>query len=193
MSSEWDGDDSSMDANKWESSTDNIEGQEDWQELMARKNDGSFWSEFELNEEESAETLSSSEGDDDTTEEVVDEAEAWLDTLASISAGEVEFNIAEADKADKVRQMQEWGFETKTIENTFGVAMDDTLEKEDVEGMKAYRQGSYLEDEDWKKVESHSKVEKDPDTGDPIRQQMVCLCWTSSKSTCMVFVGIDYL
>jgi hypothetical protein len=168
MSDSWD-DSSSTNSNEWASSNDNYEEQEDWQELLARKNDGSFWSDFAPSSE-SNETLPSAAGD----AMMVDEAEAWLDTLASISAEEVEFNIVEADKADKVRQMQEWGFETKTIENTFGVAMDDTLEKEDVEGMKTYRQESYLEDEDWKKVESHTKVEKDPETGEPIRQQMVC-------------------
>jgi hypothetical protein len=54
--------------------------------------------------------------------------------------------------------------------NTFGVAVDDALEKEGVEvevveGTKKFRDESCLEDEDWKKVESHhTKVDKDPDT-----------------------------
>jgi hypothetical protein len=34
--------------------------------------------------------------------------------LQSIGAEEVEFNMVEAERADKVRQMQEWGFDDKT-------------------------------------------------------------------------------
>ena len=160
-------------SNTWGASTDNFEASEDWQEMLARKDDGSFWSDFESSSDDDDEESSSSKANTDTTMEI-DEAEAWLDTLASISAEEVEFNMAEADKADKVRQMQEWGFDDTAIENTFGVAMDDKLEK-DLEGMKMYRQESYIEDEDWTEVESHTKVEKDPETGEPIRAQMVCV------------------
>jgi hypothetical protein len=164
--SDWD--DQSNDSNQWKSADDNYGEQEDWQEMMARKNDGSFWTEFESSADtnETATVVA-------TVEEEVDEADVWLDTLASISAEEIEFNIAENERADKVRQMQEWGFDDTAISNTFGVAMDDSLEK-DVDGLQEFREQAYLDDVDWKKVESHSKVEKDTETGEAIRQQMVC-------------------
>jgi ferredoxin len=168
------------DPNKWMSSDDeSLNGSEgkDWQSVLDSKADGSFWSSFEPSPEEGTDLNGSandlpavSTGDDleDT------DAEAWLNTLASISAEEVEYNMKEADRADKVRQMQEWGFDSDTIKNTFNVAVDDSLEtKDEVIGMKQYRETSYWDDEDWKKVESHTKVEKDPETGEPMRQQMV--------------------
>lgn len=168
MSDDWT--DQTNDSNKWASADFDYTEQEDWQEMMARKNDGSFWSEFapSADTNDTIKTVAS--------EEVVDEADIWLDTLASISAEEIEFNIAENERADKVRQMQEWGFDDQSIENTFGVAMDDALEKADeVEGLKEFREQAYLEetDIDWKQVESHTQVEKDPETGEAIRQQMV--------------------
>lgn len=166
MSSGWN--DPSLDPNSWDSSDDDYEQQEDWQEMMARKNSGSFWSEFEP----------SSDSEEGTTvnkiDEDVDDADAWLDTLASISADEVEFNMAEAERADKVRQMQEWGFDDTTIGNTFDVAVDDSLENEGmVEGLQEFNEEGYLEEEDWRTIESHTKVERDEETGEPIRQQMV--------------------
>ena len=164
--SDWN--DQSSDTNQWTSSNDVYEEQDDWQEMMARKNDGSFWTEFESSEDTN-ETVAAAAA----IEEEIDEADFWLDTLASISAEEIEFNIAENERADKVRQMQEWGFDDKTIENTFGVAVDDSLEQQ-VEGLQKFREQAYLNDDvDWKTVESHTKVEKDPETGEPIRQQMV--------------------
>ena len=54
--------------------------------------------------------------------------QAFLDQLAALSAEEVEFNIKEADRADKARQMEEWGFDKKIIESTLDVATDSTLE-----------------------------------------------------------------
>jgi ferredoxin len=168
MSSDWN--DPSVNSNTWESSDDNYEKQEDWQEMMARKNDGSFWSEFEPSPE------TDEEGDAiiNTIDEDLDDADAWLDTLATISADEIEFNMAEAERADKVRQMQEWGFDDSTIANTFEIAVDDSLEQEGlVEGLQAFREEGYIEEQDWKTVESHTKVEKDEETGEPIRQQMV--------------------
>eukprot|EP00980_Cylindrotheca_fusiformis_P002893 scaffold675_cov103-Cylindrotheca_fusiformis.AAC.4 len=173
MSSDWN--DPSNDSNQWKASDDIYEEKEDWQEMMARKNDGSFWSDFEpSNTSAGDENITAAIENAAATEEEVDEAEAWLNTLASISADEVNFNMAEAERADKVRQMQEWGFDDETIFNTFGVAVDDALEQDGyIEGMKEYVETGYLDDEDWKTVESHAKVEKDPDTGEPIRQQMV--------------------
>lgn len=169
MSSDWN--DPSNNANQWESSNDNYEENEDWQELMARKQDGSFWSDFEPTPEDddSLEGLEKAEVKD------VDEADAWLDQLASISGDEVSFNMAENERADKVRQMQEWGFDDSTIANTFDVAMDTSLEQDGmVEGLQEFQQEGYLDDEtDWTTVESHTMVDKDPDTGEPVRQQMV--------------------
>lgn len=163
--------DSTNDSNTWKSSDDAYEQQEDWQEMMARKNDGSFWSEFEPTAE-TDEDIKALEDGEEAVE--VDEAEVWLNTLASISADEVEFNMLEAERADKVRQMQEWGFDDETISNTFDVAVDDALEKEgQVKGMQEFVETGYLDEEDWKTVESHTMVEIDSDTGEPIRQQMV--------------------
>lgn len=176
MASDWQ--DDNQDSNKWLASDDESSlgnSQTDWQDVLDSKADGSFWSSFEPSAEDDddatsgTEEMSLSTGDD-----LEDDAEAWLDTLASISAEEVVYNINEANRADKVRQMQEWGFDSETIKNTFGVEVDDSKEVEDqIEGMKAYRETSYEEEEDWKKVESHTKVELDPDTGEPVRQQMV--------------------
>ena len=151
--------------------------QDDWQEVMSRKKDGSFWSDFEPSDDNNDTdeiTLDRLTTPLDDDPDVDADAEAWLEALASISAEEVEFNINEANRADKAREMAEWGFDLETIKNTFDIAIDDSLEKED-EGMKTFRQESYWEDEDWKTVESHTKVEKDGETGEPVRQQMVCL------------------
>jgi hypothetical protein len=120
----------------------------------------------------------------------VDDSEAWLNTLASISADEVEFNMAEANRADQAREMADWGFDVETIKNTFGIAVDDELEKDEVEGMKTYRDESYWDDEDWKAVESHTKVERDPDSGDPFRQQMVSMSgWELPEWWSLLFVS----
>lgn len=166
-SDSWDG--SGADSNTWSSSNDpDYQDQDDWQELLARKDDGSYWSEFEPSQDSSNDTKTSSKADN------IDEAaDAWLDTIASLSAQEVEFNIKEADRADKARQMEEWGFEAETIANTLDIAMEE--EVEEVEGMTKYRQESYLEEDDLdlSTVESHTRVEKDPETGEPIRSQMV--------------------
>jgi ferredoxin len=164
--SDWN--DRSQDSNAWSSSDDpEYQDQEDWQEILSRKKEGSFWSEFESSPE--ADEIVATKSPVPTDEEAAD---AWLDTLASLSAQEVEFNLKEADRADKVRQMEEWGFTPETISNTLDVAVDDKLEQ-DVEGMKLYRQESYEDDIDLTTVESHSRVEKDPETGEPIRSQMV--------------------
>lgn len=173
--------DDSTDSNLWRSSDEDsipYDQQGDWENVLDRKADGSYWSSFEPLSDEEGEgdeiSFSEPKGDDDTTSTLEDDAENWLNTLASISAEEVEFNMAEAERADKVRQMQEWGFEKDAIKNTFGVEVDDALEtKDEMTGMKEYREMSYIEDEDLKKVESHTKVEKDPETGEPVRQQMV--------------------
>ena len=167
--------------------------QGDWQDRDS-KTDGNFWSSFEPSpEDDDEENVSSNKNnadDDANEEEVQDESELWLDLLANISAEEVEFNAQENDRADKVRQMQEWGFDENTIKNTYGVETDDTLEtKDEVTGMKEYREELYWEDEeDLKTVESHTKVEKDAETGEVIRLQSVyvdehsCIgCWNCAN------------
>lgn len=161
--------DQSQDSNTWSGSNDaDYQDQDDWQALLAKKSDGSYWSEFEPSETNGRETTEPAPSE-------VDEAEAWLDTIASLSAEEVEFNRKEADRADKARQMEEWGFEKETIANTLDVAVDDSLERsEEVKGMTAYREQSYLDDFiDLTTVESHTRVEIDEETGEAIRSQMV--------------------
>ncbi|CAB9520809.1 DNAJ heat shock N-terminal domain-containing protein [Seminavis robusta] len=166
--SDWN--DSSQDSNNWSSSDDaGNDAQEDWEDLLNRKNDGTFWSEFESSDD----SVVAQDVNVDEVEQV-DESEAWLETLASLQAEEVEFNMKEADRADKVRQMQEWGFDSSTIESTLDVSMDSALEETDeVDGMKLFREESYWEEEDLSLVESHTKVATDPDTGSAIRSQMV--------------------
>jgi len=167
--------------------------QGDWQDRDS-KTDGNFWSSFEPSpEDDDEENVSSNKNnadDDANEEEVQDESELWLDLLANISAEEVEFNAMENDRADKVRQMQEWGFDENTIKNTYGVETDDTLEtKDEVTGMKEYREELYWEDEeDLTTVESHTKVPKDEETGEVIRLQSVyvdehsCIgCWNCAN------------
>lgn len=170
---EWQSDARGSNPNTWRATEDEfIPETQDWQTRLEGKQDGSFWSAFELPPEEELQ-VREDEAESASEDYLVDEAEVWLSTLASISAEEVEFNMVEADRADKAREMAEWGFDQETIKNTFGIAVDDELEKDEVEGMQNFRDESYWEDEDWKIVESHTKVEKDPDTGEPVRQQMV--------------------
>jgi len=165
------------DSNQWQSSEYN--DKEDWKNASDNKADGSSWSSFEPSpedDEKDEDSLSSNENNtDDNEQELDDNSELWLDTLAAISAEEVEFNAKENERANKAREMQEWGFDDETIKNTFGVEVDDTLEtKDEVEGMQEYREDLYLEDEeDLTTVESHTKVPRDEDTGEPIRNQAV--------------------
>jgi ferredoxin len=110
---------------------------------------------------------------------VEDEGEEWLNTLAALTAEEINFNIKEADRADKVRQMQEWGFSSQSISSTLGVAQDNFLETDDTSEMIQSIESSsastyYAEDEvDAETVESHTTVEVDEDSGERIRNQMV--------------------
>ncbi|GAX27249.1 ferredoxin [Fistulifera solaris] len=165
QSSEWKSDDISP--NGWQSSLDG--STVDWQDTLKQKEDGSFWSSFE----------SSTDGDNQLatknnqvlTEDL--EAEAWLDTLASISAEEVQFNMKEADRANTARQMEEWGFDKEIIAAALDISTDTLLEQDEVQGMNVYRQESYLEDVDLATVESHTRVEIDDETGEPVRLQMV--------------------
>ncbi len=170
MSDDWS--DAGNDSNKWTSSSSN----DDWQEQVDAKNDGSMWSTFDSIEEDDDAALDIA-GDDDDDDDVQDDSELWLDALAAISAEEIEFNQRDNERADKARQMKEWGFDDEIIKNTFDVEVDDSREtKDEVSGMKEYREELYDNEddyEDWNTVESHTRVERDPETGETIRQQMV--------------------
>jgi NAD-dependent dihydropyrimidine dehydrogenase PreA subunit len=165
QSSEWKGDDISP--NGWQSSLDGPTV--DWQDTLKQKEDGSFWSSFEPSTD--GENQLASTPSQYLTEDLA--AEAWLDTLASISAEEVQFNMKEADRANTARQMEEWGFDKEIIAAALDLSTDTSLEQEEVQGMTVYRQESYLEDVDLATVESHSRVEIDEETGEPVRLQMV--------------------
>lgn len=136
-----------------------MDSETDWQDMLNSKQDGSFWSSFDSSDETTGETdnNASSKVAPKTEEE---ESEAWLDTLAALSAEEVEFNMKEADRADKVRQMEEWQFSPEIIASTLGVATTTELEQDEVAGMSDYRLGSYLDEIDLETVESHSMVRK---------------------------------
>jgi ferredoxin len=154
----------------------------DWQKVLLDKQDGTFWSSFEPSNNDSS-IITTDDDDDDVTNNIdrntsiIDdiEAEIWLDQLQSLASVEVEFNLQEADRADKVRQMEEWGFDRETIKNTLGVAIDTSLETiDDVIGMQTYREESFWYDDiDLTTVESHTQVEMDDETNETIRLQMV--------------------
>jgi len=78
--------------------------------------------------------------------------------------------------------MQEWGFEASTIQNTLDLAIDESKEI-DVENQvfEKFKEetaktgfGMYLDDDvDLTTVESHTTVEREEETGELIRTQMV--------------------
>jgi ferredoxin len=154
------------DSNAWVSSEDIAMDSTAWEATLEAKKDGSLWSAMEVLPEKSDMETVSDEFEQD----------AWLDTLAQLASTEVEFNMREADRADKARQMQEWGFDSVAIANTLDVATDTTLEdKDQVAGMQTYRNQVYEADylEDKAAIESHTKVDVDKETGEPVRTQMV--------------------
>jgi hypothetical protein len=152
-----------QDANKWISTDDTYDKLQDWQGDMEKRQDGTLWSSFEsIEDSEDEDTQSDSTSSDPM--DVLDDGEAWLDALASVAADEIDFINTEAERADKVRQMQEWGFEAETIKNALDVAVDDSAEvDEDNEVFEAFKEetaktgfGMYLDDEvDMETVESH--------------------------------------
>jgi hypothetical protein len=134
---------------------------EDWETILKRKQDGSFWSDFE----------SSSDSSDSDSTVVPDDADTKLDALFAVQAEEMAFTAREAKRADTARQMQEWGFVASTIAAALNVAVEES--PDEVEGMQNYREASYLESDDLTTIESHTRVPKDPNTNEPIRSQMV--------------------
>lgn len=167
-SSEWNND-AALSSNDWQSS---LEGPPmDWQDTLKKKEDGSFWTSFEETTDDEKSKLDFTGSQQVLTEDR--ETEAWLDTLASISAEEVQFNMKEADRANTARQMEEWGFDKEIIAAALDISTDTSLEQDEVKGMDVYREESYLEEVDLATVESHTRVEIDEETGEPVRAQMV--------------------
>jgi ferredoxin len=174
----------SDDANKWQSSEIPPYGeQEDWEDAVAARQDGSLWSSFTSDEDNNNDnSLDNNDNGSTTEEDVDDDGEAWLDALAKISADEIDFINVEADRADKVRQMQEMEFSSEAIAATLGVEVDESreIDPENILFEKFKEEtsksgfGMYLDDEyDMETVESHTTVEIDEDTNEPVRAQMV--------------------
>lgn len=170
------------DNNNWGTSITNENIEDDWQKVLLSKQDGTFWSSFEpsiVNDDDTLDSPSDTAitGTNTDKNNVIDDdmaAEMWLDQLQSLASVEVEFNLQEADRADKVRQMEEWGFDREIIKNALGVAIDNSLEMiDEVKGMQIYREESFWDSVDLTTVESHTQVEKDEETMEPTRLQMV--------------------
>jgi len=138
----------------------------DWETTLRKKNDGSFWSEFEFKRVEAVD----SNGKDDDND---DKSETMLDIMASLQAEEIHFNIREAQRADTLRQMEDWGFEPSTIASALNVAIKEPPQEEEMSRMQNYRSDMYLDSDDLRTVESHTKVPQKTDTNEPIRNQMV--------------------
>lgn len=177
---------------------------QDWEELL-RQRENPDWSPFEPSYSSNFDDIQTA-GDGET--DMTDESDLWLATLQAASIEELEFNQVENQRADSVRQMQEWGFSSEVIQNSLGVAVDDKQEDIDNRLMENFRNltkttgfGMVVVDTelDLKEVESHSLVDLD-ENGEPIRSQMVyvdehtCIgctnCATTAPST---FFMEDYL
>ena len=180
-----DNEDIEYDPNRWLSSDEQSAlGDASWEGSLADREDGSLWSSFASSEDDDK-----NDNDDDSDKIIsenddqdIDDGELWLDTLASIAADEVEFNMKEADRADKVRQMQELGFSSDSISSTLGVAVDTEQEDDKSnEIFEAFKEetaktgfGLMVDDEvDLQTVESHTQVEWDEEADEPVRAQHV--------------------
>lgn len=172
----------SYDPNRWNGADDIPDPDDDvnvdWMAKLSQ-NEASWETSYKDDE-----TSASASSDDVTMSAEEDDGEAWLDILQSISADEVEFMNKEADRADKVRRMQEMGLSKKAIESTLGVATDTSKELDELEDAmfqqfqeETAKSGFGMVvtdiDDDLTKVESHNRVEIDEDTGEPVRAQMV--------------------
>jgi hypothetical protein len=170
-------DDINYDPNRWISSdVQSSLGDASWEQSLARSEDGA-WSSFASSDDgtnSAREVFSSSDIDEGENE--------WLDTLASIAADEINFMSKEADRADKARQMQEMGFSSESISSTLGVAIDEELETDESnEIFEAFKVetaktgfGLMVEDDvDLEVVESHTRVDWDEETDEPVRAQHV--------------------
>lgn len=173
-----DNDDNVYDPNRW-ISTDEQESLADgsWEDTLARREDGSLWSSFESSDDDSEINASAS-----VSLDIDDGEEAWLDSLQNIAAEEINFMNKEADRADKARQMEEMGFSSESISATLGVAVDEDLESDEENPLfEAFKEetaktgfGQVVDDDiDMETVESHSQVEWDDETDEPVRSQHV--------------------
>jgi len=172
-------DETNYNPNKWISSGEESSiGDDTWENSLARKEDGSLWSDF-TSDDDSTETITD---ENESTSDTDGGEEVWLDALASISADEVEFMSKEADRADKARQMQDMGFSSESISSTLGVATDEELETDETNLLfEAFKEetaksgfGLMVEDDiDMETVESHSQVEWDDEKDEPVRAQHV--------------------
>lgn len=173
-----DNNDNVYDPNRW-ISTDEQESLADgsWEDTLARREDGSLWSSFESSDDDSEISASASGSFD-----IDDGEEAWLDSLQNIAAEEINFMTKEADRADKARQMEEMGFSSDSISATLGVAVDEDLETDEENPLfEAFKEetaktgfGQVIDDDiDMETVESHSQVEWDEETDEPVRSQHV--------------------
>ena len=173
-------DDVNFDPNRWISSdAESSLGDASWEETLQRREDGSLWSSFSSSDDATSEMTS------DEVKSTIDAdggEEAWLDALASIAADEVAFMSKEADRADKVRQMQEMGFGAESISSTLGVATDGKLETDETNVVfEAFKTetaktgfGLMVDDDvDLQVVESHTRVEWDDELNEPVRAQHV--------------------
>lgn len=173
-------DDTNYDPNRWISSDEQSSiGDASWEDALARREDGSLWSDFSSSGDDSSETITDQ---DESTTDTDGGEEAWLDALASIGANEVEFMSKEADRADKARQMQDMGFSSESISSTLGVATDEELETDETNVLfEAFKEetaksgfGLMVEDDiDMETVESHTQVDWDDDNDEPVRAQHV--------------------
>jgi ferredoxin len=168
------------DSNRWISVDETYDP--DWESQLQKRQDGSLWSSFLPSDDDGSKEDTNESSSISSSIDGLDDGEAWLDTLASVNAEEINFISEEADRADKLLQMQEWGFEPDTIKNTLNLAVDESLEiDEENEVFEKFKEETaktgfsmYLnDDEDLTTVESHTTVEVDEETGEPIRTQMV--------------------
>jgi len=168
-----------FDPNQWNSAEDKPDEDDDidWMEKLSGKAAADSWESSYAEDEKTSESVPPAPVEEN-------DGEAWLDMLQSFTADEVNFINEESDRAEKVYKMQELGFSNSAIENTLGVATDTSLEL-DAEEDAVFKQfqeetaktgfGMVVEDidDDLSTIESHTRVEIDEDSGEPIRSQMV--------------------
>jgi hypothetical protein len=97
--------------------------------------------------------------------------------LASISAlmgsEEISFMDADSESAGKVSALQDAGIPAPLIESMTGKSLLQSEEEELVSAVLAPASPAGLTDDELKEVESHTTVDVDPDTEEPVRAQMV--------------------
>ena len=174
-----DNNDNVYDPNRWIASDDEQSlADGSWEDTLARRDDGSLWSSFESSDDDSEIKA----GVADSSADIDDGEEAWLDSLQNIAAEEINFMTKEADRADKARQMEEMGFSSDSISATLGVATDEMLESDEENPLfELFKEetaktgfGQVVDDDiDMETVESHSQVEWDDDGDEPVRSQHV--------------------